>query len=108
MATKREKNSGWEYIIKRAKLLDKPISQTFANEAEGDALAAKIEAMLDRGIVPHELIEKGAQYSLLGEVIADFLQTGEVSESDKGLLNVMYGRIGTTRVLAINYSWVEH
>lgn len=107
MATKREKNSGWEYIIKRAKLLDKPISQTFADEAEGDAWAAKIEAMLDRGIVPHELTEKGAQYSLLGEVIADYLQTREVSQSDKGLLNVIYGRIGTTRVLTINYKWVE-
>lgn len=107
MATKREKNSGWEYIIKRAKLLDRPISQTFDNEAEGDAWAAKIEAMLDKGIVPHELTAKGAQYSLLGEVISDYLQTREVSASDKSLLNIIYARIGTTRVLAIDYKWVE-
>lgn len=107
MATKRPKNSGWEYVIKRAKLLAKPIYLTFTDEAEGDAYVAKIEAMLDRGIVPAELTQSGHAYTLLGELITAYMTTQSLPVSDKALLNVLYARIGTTAVRSIDYHWVE-
>lgn len=108
MATKRPKGSKWEYIIKRAKLLEKPIYLVFDDEAEGDAYVAKIESMLDRGIVPDEILKSGHEYILLGELITAYLVANSLPDSDKSLLNVLYARIGTTRIKSINYPWVEN
>src|SRR3569833_3334047 len=107
MATKRKKNNGWEYVIKRAKILIKPIYLTFDDEAEGDAHVAKLEKLLAMGVVPHELMERSASYTLLAELIRDYLIKVDVPDSDKALLNVLYGRIGTTRLTSISYAWVE-
>ncbi|MFW6854652.1 hypothetical protein [Burkholderia gladioli] len=53
MANKRRRPSGtWEYTIKRAALPPKPLSLTFDTEEEGDAYVARIEQLLDAGIVP--------------------------------------------------------
>src|SRR3569832_1941477 len=97
MATKRKKNNGWEYVIKRASILKKPIYLTFDDEAEGDAHVAKLEKLLDMGVVPHELKEHSASYTLLAKLIRDYMIKVDVPDSDKALLNVLYGRIGTTR-----------
>lgn len=107
MATKRKTKTGYEYRITRAKLLDKPIYLTFDDEQEGDAYVAKLEAMLDRGIVPAEATKKGESYTLLGELITDYITNNALPESDKSLLNVIYARLGTTRIQSINYQWVE-
>lgn len=108
MATKRQKSNGkWEYVVKRAKLLPKPLYLTFDDEAQGDAYVAKLEAILDTGVVPHEFQEKAQTYTLLGELIQDYLIKVVVSASDKDILNVLYGRIGKTTMLAISYTWVE-
>ncbi|WP_174417683.1 hypothetical protein [Burkholderia diffusa] len=59
MANKRQRPSGtWEYTIKRAKLLPKPLSLTFDTEEEGDAYVARLEQLLDAGIVPDEVVEQ--------------------------------------------------
>ncbi|MDR5671424.1 site-specific integrase, partial [Burkholderia cenocepacia] len=59
MATKRLRPSGtWEYIIRRSKLLPKPLSLTFQSEEEGDAYAARLEQLLDAGIVPADVVEQ--------------------------------------------------
>ncbi|MEJ7805267.1 MAG: site-specific integrase [Telluria sp.] len=107
MATKRRKNSGWEYIVKRAKVLPKPFSIVFADEAEGDAYIKKLEAMLDSGIVPPELLAKETGYVLLGELITDYLTSHSVADSDVQLMQVLYARIGATRVTAMDFAWVE-
>lgn len=55
MANKRQRPSGtWEYAIKRAKLLPKPLSLTFDTEEEGDAYVARLQQLLDAGIVPED------------------------------------------------------
>lgn len=109
MATKRRKNNGWEYVVKRAKLLEKPLYLTFDTEEEGDAYVARLEAMLDRGIVPPDVQERSAKkgYVLLGEIIKDYLIHVSVPHSDKGLLDVIYAREGTTPIAAITYQWIE-
>jgi len=108
MATKRQTPGGkWEYIIKRSKLLEKPIYLTFDDEAEGDAYVAKLEALLDRGVVPHEYQKQGEKYVLLAELIADYLVQVHVSDPDRKILNVIYARIGKTSLRLVNYAWVE-
>lgn len=42
----------------RAGLLDRPIYLTFADEVEGDEYCRRVEALLDRGIVPPEFLEQ--------------------------------------------------
>lgn len=107
MATKRKIPTGWQYRITRAKLLDKPIYLNFTDEVEGDAYVAKLEAMLDRGIVPPEISKKGEGYSFLGELLTDYMTQFALPDSDKALLNTIYARLGTTRLQAIDYAWVE-
>ena len=68
MATKREKGRKWEYIIKRAQLLPKLLYFVFDNEEKGNAYVARLEAMLDKGFVPPELIG-GEEKIVIAEVI---------------------------------------
>ena len=107
MATKRRRGNGWEYIVKRKGLLKKPWSRTFASEAEGDAYIAKLEALLDQGIIPEEMNDDKNNYPLLNDLIVDYLIKSVVAESDRKLLKVISARVGATRSSAINYAWVE-
>ena len=107
MATKRERNGSWEFIIKRKAILGKPYTRTFESEEEGDRVMAHIEAQLDAGVVPIELQETGKKYRLLVEVIRDYLLRSPVADNDKPLLSVIIDRIGTTPLSKISYEWVE-
>ena len=51
MATKRKRNSSWEFVVRRKELLPRPLYLTFASEEEGDQYVRKLEALLDRGVV---------------------------------------------------------
>lgn len=107
MATKRSKGSKWEYVVKRAKLLPKPLYFVFDNEAEGDAYVAALEALLDKGVVPTELLPSAETIALLAELIQEYLTNNAVASSDVKVLNVIYARIGRTPIKSINYAWVE-
>ncbi|NDI85127.1 site-specific integrase [Undibacterium crateris] len=107
MATKRQKNKGWEYVIKRKSLLAKPLYLTFADEAEGDSYVAKLEALLDRGIVPQELFAKKSEHNTIADLIKEYLVANSVPDSDERLLNVQYARIGEAELKRIDYAWVE-
>jgi len=104
---KRKKGDSWEYVVKRAKLLPRPWRYYTNNEEEGDAYIAKIEALLDNGIVPPELDTRTAVYTILAEVIRGYLAHNTIPQSDVNLLNVAYARIGATPIKLINYVWVE-
>lgn len=111
MPTKRERNGKWEYIIKRKALFPKPLVLRFEKdeEAKGDDYVRRLEAMLDKGIIPEGLMETQAdtKYVLIGDVIRDYLATQHVPESDVTCLNVLYARIGVTRLKAVSYAWIE-
>lgn len=108
MATKREKNGRWEYVVKRKALLPKPLYYTFDYEAEGDAFVAKLEALLDKGIVPTDLFSgAGSAYKNISSLIREYLVAVSVPHSDEQLLNVQMDRIGGLELTKINYLWVE-
>ena len=108
MATKRKRSGGsWEYVVRRKNMLPKPIYLSFDDEAEGDAYVAKLETLLDAGVVPQEFIERQADAFLVGELIRDYLAEVAIGESDIPLLHRLYDRIGTQTLNKINYPWVE-
>lgn len=108
MATKRAKGKKWEYIVKRAKLLPKPLYLVFDDEEEGDAYVARLEAMLDRGIVPEEFLETSSnKIAVLADLIKSYLTHNTVPPSDVRILNVLIGRIGATPLTALTFTWVE-
>lgn len=108
MATIRKKGRGYEVIIKRKALLgDKPVSFTVDTEEEANRYAAHYEAMLDQGVIPQEFIDNKNQYETIGDIIKDFLRKVNVAQSDRSNLEILFARIGNTKVSDIGYKWAE-
>lgn len=108
MATKRQRGSSWEYIVKKKGVLHKPISMTFSTEKEGDEYIARLEALLSRGVVPQELLDRVSDILVVDDAIRAFVKNNSVPDSDRQLLSVLLERVGTYRMTAINYEWVEN
>jgi len=109
LASKRLTPAGsWEYTIKNKKMLPKPWRHYTTDEEQGDALVARVEALLEKGIVPVELADHGARYLILAELIRDYLSTDTVSDPDIRILNVTYARHGEEQIQKITLAWVEN
>jgi integrase len=107
MASKRKRGNSWEYIIKNKEHLPKPISLSFKSEEEGDDYVARLEAGLKHGIVPEEFRKHISEFTFIGDVIGGYLKSGYVPPSDVSCLNVLYARIGTVALKAVDFAWVE-
>ena len=107
MATKRQKGSKWEFVIKRAGVLPKPIYLTFEIESEGDAYVRRVEQLLDRGVVPEEFAQpKAARHPRLRDHIIEYRDTQSVSTADRGYLKVLLDRLPPKLELrAVNFEW---
>lgn len=107
MATKRRRGNGaWEYTVRRKGVLPKPLYFTFDSEFEGDTYVAKLEAMLDKGQVPAELLEKPSALTM-GDLINACREVIAFSESSQDYLNVAAKRWGETYLANVNYKWGE-
>lgn len=106
MASKRLKGRRWEYVIKRAGLLEKPIYLTFASEEEGDAFCRNIEALLDRGIIPHDF-QPTQRVVTLENLIRQYLREAHPKQKDREVLNTVLASKGGTPVLRIDANWVD-
>lgn len=105
MATKRQRSNGsWEYCFQRKGVLERRVYLTFDSEAEGDPFAARIEAVLARGVVPVEL--SGGKVEILGGLLERYEKT-PLAQSDVELLPTLIKRVGDARVEVLSYSWVE-
>lgn len=107
MATKRQRGTTWEFVVKRKGVLDKPVYLTFADEAEGDAYCARLEALLDRGIVPDELRRQTGGVVTIADAIDGYQAAHAVKPSDDDLLRIQRERIGTVRLSGLDYAWAE-
>jgi len=107
--TKRQRPSGtWEYTVKRAKLLPKPRSLTFDTEEEGDAYVARLEQLLDAGIVPEEAVHQHDALVTTSDAIRAYLRRVSVPDSDVQVLNALLGREATKAkaLSTLDYRWV--
>lgn len=107
MATKRQRGAVWAYVVKRKGLLPRPLYLTFASEEEGDGYVRKLEALLDRGVLPDEFRAQRGEIITVENAAREYLAAQHVPESEMRCLAVVVTRIGATRVRAINYKWAE-
>lgn len=109
MATKRNRNGKWEFIIKRSGLLPKPIYLTFADEDEGDVYVRRLEMLLDRGVVPEEFaVAVNAKHPRVRALIVDYRQTQAVSAADTDYLAVLLDRLPPKLELRqLTFDWVS-
>jgi integrase len=106
MAGKRKRPNGWEYVFKRAGVLDKPLYMTFASEEEGDAYAARLEALLDRGIVPTEHQAEN-KITTLDALVSQYIRDAHPKPKDVAALGTVTKARGFTHLASINAGWVD-
>ncbi len=108
MATKRLRPSGtWEYIVRRKGVLPKPVSLTFDTEAEGDEYVRRLEALLDRGVVPEEFSGVTARITSVGNCITEYVKAIPVPHSDEKLLNRLKDVHGSVPLATCTYVWAD-
>lgn len=109
MSTSRQRASGtWEFIIKRKGVLPRPLSLTFDTKAEGEREVARIEAMLDRGIVPQGVAKQGEpEVKTIPDAIREYRAVVAVGASDNPLLDSLALVHSAVSLSVVDYSWVE-
>lgn len=107
MAGKKQFSNGtWQYTFKRKGVLDRPLYLTFDTEAEGDEYAARLEALLDRGIVPSEH-QRSERVLTIRELVREYERDAHPSPKDVGALNTIVKKHGGTALDQINSAWVD-
>lgn len=109
MAAITHRSGKWQIRVKH-KLLPKPFFYTFDTEAEARGYAAKLEASLDRGVVPLELLEqteKRGSNPLVGQVIDQYLLEGGVAPTDRPVLAGLRQAHPRLRVGDVNAAWAD-
>lgn len=107
MATKRKRGAGaWEFTVRRKGILPKPIYLTFDSEREGDAYVAKLEAMLDKGVVPGELVKKASALTI-ADLVRTYRATVKAAESTGPFFDICVKRWGAVSLGSIDYDWAE-
>ncbi|QAU23758.1 hypothetical protein EO087_06985 [Dyella sp. M7H15-1] len=93
MATKRIRAGRWHYVIKRQGLLPRPIYLSFDTEVEGDEYTRRVEALLDRGVVPDEFNNASKKMRALRDGVKRYVDAQHISEEDKERLRVVLMRL---------------
>lgn len=107
MAGKKQfPNGTWQYTFKRRGVLDKPLYLTFATEAEGDEYAARLDALLDRGIVPAEH-QKAEVVLTIKELVREYERDAHPSPKDRSALGTILESRGHYPLSEINSAWVD-
>lgn len=106
MAGKRQRGDAWEYTFKRAGVLDKPIYMSFDDEAEGDKFAARLDALLARGIVPTELRSPDRPLTLQ-QLASLYLRDAHPSKKDAAALGTILDSRGGAPLTSLDSDWVD-
>lgn len=110
MATKRQRSNGtWEYRVRKAGVLPRPLYLTFDDETEGDAYVRRVEQLLERGIVPEELAPKEARRDeRIRTHLQAYLSGSPISSADSGYIRVVRDRLPAAMTLKeLDYEWVR-
>ncbi len=108
MASIQQRGKKWQVRISH-KLLPKPLFVTLDAEGPARAYAQHIEELLDRGIVPAELLEEDQRRAgpKLERVIADYLATGAVAPTDVPTLQLLITEVGQRRTSDVSARWAD-
>lgn len=106
MATKRFRAGAWRYTVRRAGLLPRPVYLSFDNEAEGDEYVRRLEAVLDRGIVPDDIQLRPVEPDKLRDQTNRYLAEQSVSATDRDCLRIARDRLPATMALReVTFVW---
>jgi integrase len=96
------------------KLLDKPFFFTFPEEERAREYGAQLHALLERGIVPQELIDPARKAGpgrrvdpLFIELARDYEQHGSPSDSDRDLISTIHKATEGMRVSHVTFAWIQ-
>ena len=106
MASKRQRGDVWEYTVKRAGVLPKPLYLTFKSEAEGDAYCRNLEALLDKGIIPANHSPTTAVRTIQS-LVREYERDAHPSSKDRSAFGPLLKTRGDTPLTSINAAWVD-
>lgn len=109
MATFRKRGDKFEFKVTRKRVLPAPgyVYFTFDSDEVGREYCARLEKLLDRGIVPDELNAGGGELVYMADVVRQYLKSSALSDSDSRLLRIQCERIGGVRISEVSYIWAE-
>lgn len=92
------------------KLLVRPYFFTFDTYDEANGYGQQLHALLERGIVPAELVTDAPRRSddrLLIEIIRAYTKAAPITDSDSALLGYMLEDLAGVRESRLTYEWVQ-
>lgn len=91
------------------RLLPKPFFFTFDSDAGAREYGAQLHGLLDRGIVPQQLVDDQAKGGdpLVTTLIDDYKATQPVAPSDEELLDLISAEVVGRRASQITLAWAE-
>lgn len=107
MSSKRRRGEVWEYTFKKAGILEKPLYLTFSTEQEGDEFSLKLEALLERGIVPTEY-QTISRIVTIESLVRVYLRDAHVKHRDSAILNTICKAVGHVPLALITANWVDN
>lgn len=108
MASIQQRGNKWQVRISH-KLLPKPLFVTLDAEGPARAYAQHIEELLDRGIVPAEMLEDAQRRAgpKLERLITDYLTSGAVAPTDVPTLELLKTEVGQRRTNDVSARWAD-
>jgi integrase len=101
---KRLSNGFWQLQLQRKGLLDKRVYLTYETHEEAERYNQHAEACFEKGVIPPEL---SGPATTLNRMVDEYEVTCELSQSDLSLLPVLVKDVGKTKLVEIDYAWVE-
>jgi integrase len=96
------------------RLLEKPFFFTFPEEDAARQYGAQLHALLERGIVPQELLDPARKAGpgrrvdpLFIEITRDYVQNGSPADSDLDLISAVNDATAGMRVSHITFGWIQ-
>ena len=106
----RLRGARWELQVKH-RLLPKTFYSTFETKREANSYGEQLDAMLDRGIVPSELLAgepRGADDPVLVAVVRAYINGApHLTASDDKLLGSILSELVRVRVSGVTYRWAS-
>jgi integrase len=101
--------SGKHQLRIKSKLLPKPWFNTYDTREEAERDMNLLEAVLAKGMVPTEMLERVATVDdpMISAVIRQYLNAAPVTKSDNELLTHMASEVAGVRASAVSFSWVD-
>ena len=107
MASKGRLKAGrWEFVVKRAGVLEKPLYLYFATQEEGIEYCRNLEALLARGIVPGHH-EPPKVVMRLADLFAHYTRDAHPSQKDREVLAKVEADKGKTPIAALTIAWAD-